>query len=1618
MHKTLRTRLVGIGLVVALLALAVPALAQNQWSKQTTPASFNTPVQALGVNGAGLVSAATAGGGYPGGNLGYPYYSLDNGATYTQYVMTPCPPFAGPGDDFTAILWDGAYGYTGTWNSGLYVYDGVNPPTNDTCGDPSINQHVQALAIDPGSITGTLPHDLYFATWGGGVWKYNGTAFTHVFDPFSDLVNGAPATPAMYYAWDIAFKPGTGVADPRMLFIATDGGGLIKGVENWTTGVWTWTTAYTADPYIYAVEFYRGAADWLWIGTQASGVQSSFNYGASWQALAASPAITTPVTDLLYVGGNNGLFAATDGQGVYRYDFYLVGCTGYDLYAINDGYGAGDLGDLRVNALAFDATNQILYAGTTGASGTGNVYRVTLTPFTAAFTPTTPIEVGTAVNDAVTFTTFQNPKNWMACITAGSLPPGLSVVVDNTPGTPTVAIQGAPTADGCYDAMLTVWDGLLNRVDILNPDYTVTPGVMIDATPNPAQYGTVIAFTSTVSGATGTVTYLWDFDSTGVLGPPGTYTSTQANPTFLYPAAGTYTVQLTVTDTNAAGGCTVQTVKTMTVDVYGNLVVDPTATIVGSGSQFQFDANATGGIPNCATPDGYTYAWVFTDVQTGATITTSTLAMPVITFPYNGTFKGQVTVTDCSGHTATGFTVVNYNGFMAATVSSVCNPGPTGVPTNFGITFDSNSGLKSDSAAWAMVDFGDGSPVQNFPAGTFAGLGWPILFNTLHTYALAGNYTVTVTVFDGDSHTTIVQFPQAIYPQFTGITVTASPNPASGCDLHIGETITFTVTPTGGLAPYLYSVDFGDGATATNSTGVFTHAYAAAGTYTATFYATDSGNCAVTNTTTYGPFNVVPEPTAAVTVNGFYCNQGDAFGVQIPNFGVNPLSVALDATYTAYAGHTVNYTWTYDNNFAGDDPDTFSGSVVSPAPIPTFNENFYLSVGESYRTFTATLTLTDTGFCVNDTVLTRTVKFTIYNPLTVTAPSWSQACGSRTVTFNASASVSGGIPGYTYVWNFGDGSSAGPFTTPGPITHTYAASGEYDAQLTVVDSALPNCTTNHNTANVIFHLSVVDPFTGTASASPTVGCSPLTVNFTSSVHGGGQPGDAFELRWTATDGWDTGWSASATPSHTFINPGTYTWTLQARSTIYNPYVCTIATGTVQVDVAASNLTIVPTSTSDYIPLDDTFTTTWNNGSAPITLTYTLTRIKDKDGNFLPVPEVVTQTVPNATSPYQFTYTFEKTGTWTVVCNLTDVCTPSPGLASNTVTVQVLDTPALTVTTQTLINGVIGTSGLAPLTVNFSSVPQGGVPPYTFAWNFGDSTTSTAQNPIHTYTAPGVYNVSLQVTDSYPAAAGGPQHATANITITVYNPLNVTASGSPTTILTGGTVSFSTTVTGGTGTYTYAWNFGDGGVGTGPAPSHQYLTPGVYFARVRVTDTATNFADSNDIVIRVYSPVTASASASPNPVIIGNSVAFTALASGGSGTYTYSWNFGDSTTGTGATINHTYTSLGTKNVVLTVTDTQLSSNVATVNLTVVVNPVPPQILASKKLTDPFRIVLFGTNFQPGCTATVNGTGVTVNFVNSGKIKLLNAKSLCPKGVPVPIVVTNPDGGVSNTYMFTR
>jgi PKD repeat protein len=82
-----------------------------------------------------------------------------------------------------------------------------------------------------------------------------------------------------------------------------------------------------------------------------------------------------------------------------------------------------------------------------------------------------------------------------------------------------------------------------------------------------------------------------------------------------------------------------------------------------------------------------------------------------------------------------------------------------------------------------------------------------------------------------------------------------------------------------------------------------------------------------------------------------------------------------------------------------------------------------------------------------------------------------------------------------------------------------------------------------------------------------------------------------------------------------------------------------------------------------------------------------------------------------------------------------------------------------------------TSGQSPLTVNFtdtSTAPSSSITGR--AWDFGDGSTSTQQNPSHTYTSPGVYTVSLVVTN-----AQGLTHEYEQ-TITVYHATTITLSG--------------------------------------------------------------------------------------------------------------------------------------------------------------------------------------------------------------------------------------------------
>jgi outer membrane protein assembly factor BamB len=56
------------------------------------------------------------------------------------------------------------------------------------------------------------------------------------------------------------------------------------------------------------------------------------------------------------------------------------------------------------------------------------------------------------------------------------------------------------------------------------------------------------------------------------------------------------------------------------------------------------------------------------------------------------------------------------------------------------------------------------------------------------------------------------------------------------------------------------------------------------------------------------------------------------------------------------------------------------------------------------------------------------------------------------------------------------------------------------------------------------------------------------------------------------------------------------------------------------------------------------------------------------------------------------------------------------------------------------------AGTGPLSDSFGISAWGGLPPYSYAWAFGDGATSILQNPSHTFTKVGTYHVTAVVTD--------------------------------------------------------------------------------------------------------------------------------------------------------------------------------------------------------------------------------------------------------------------------------
>ena len=399
-----------------------------------------------------------------------------------------------------------------------------------------------------------------------------------------------------------------------------------------------------------------------------------------------------------------------------------------------------------------------------------------------------------------------------------------------------------------------------------------------------------------------------------------------------------------------------------------------------------------------------------------------------------------------------------------------------------------------------------------------------------------------------------------------------------------------------------------------------------------------------------------------------------------------------------------------------------------------------------------------------------------------------------------------------------------------------------------------------------------------------------------------------------------------------------------------------------------------------------------------------------------------------------TTSYTAAGTFTVTLTVTN----SAGQTStSTKTVTINPAPVATFT--------VNDSDICPgTTVNFTSSINfnNGGNPGTIIWNINGSTASTPTTS-YTYTTPGLYTVSLAVSN----ALGCTTTVFKPNYVLVYTPAAVTISASPQTICTVPGSSTFTAATTGTPAFSYNWNFGDGGTGSGSPVTHNYTAAGSYPVSVITTDghgCVDTTSYGNMTVIHL-----APAFSGPLSICQNDYATFQSTTPGATSA---TWSFGDGTSGSGLQTTHTYTTPGTYQVLMTAS-TGICSD--TVSRTLVVNPrpvtnfsytplnpcpAPASIQFTTTNTVPstyawsFGDNTFGTGPSPLHTYYQNGddtvimvatsaAGCTASVFHIITIYPLNANIILqPKAGCIPLsvhfgaTVTSMVGGNSITYPF--
>ncbi|MEK7648498.1 MAG: PKD domain-containing protein [Patescibacteria group bacterium] len=365
-----------------------------------------------------------------------------------------------------------------------------------------------------------------------------------------------------------------------------------------------------------------------------------------------------------------------------------------------------------------------------------------------------------------------------------------------------------------------------------------------------------------------------------------------------------------------------------------------------------------------------------------------------------------------------------------------------------------------------------------------------------------------------------------------------------------------------------------------------------------------------------------------------------------------------------------------------------------------------------------------------------------------------------------SCTGSGGASPYSsHVWSFGDKSTG----TGIVVTHIYAAPGSYTSTCTLKDST-GKSVSGSVTVQPVQELSV------TATAKTTN----LLASFTCSASGGTT--SYVSYAWDFGDG-ATGTESSTT--HNYKSAGSYSALCTVKDSVGK-------TASGSVPVQASEL-LSASATASGIELDASFICTAGGGNPPYAFVWDF-----GDG----------ATGKDATVKHTYT----KAGLYSALCTVADAKANKTTASAKVGIVE----PLSFLDAGIKLSGDAGTPLVRAiadypvegkgLDIYGSCTSKGGVAPYSYLWNFGDTSSSTVNNPIHTYRDEGkLYTKEASCTIS---DARGKSITSPIFTITLKELLRVKAAVIPpkdrTTITTDLPASLSCAASGGVTPYTYSW----------------------------------------------------------------------------------------------------------------------------------------------------------------------------------------------------------------------